>query len=328
MKAMRYLAESRGHILPASDGTVEAAGADLIHFMLQRGFRTKLPNLYQPHDLQHLEHPEWFHPLQRTYRLLSYRAMARQASRVVVMTTPARGTTAARLRVPESKVAVVPWASVMPLYGSAILPRISLDRLGVPERFLLYPAQTWAHKNHIRLAQAVALLRREHDLSVFVVLTGRRNAYWSKIEAEIRALGVEDLVISLGWVDTQVLRSLYQAADALIFPSLYEGWGLPIVEALDVGLPVLCSNITPLQEIALEAALTFDPRNPAAIADAIRAAWSDGALRERLATAGCHRSRAFSWTSTAARFRAHYRDVLGLSPLGDDAALLAAAVPV
>lgn len=327
-KALRYLKESRGHILPASDGTVEAAGVDVIHFMLQRGFRTRLPNLYQPHDLQHLEHPEWFHPLQRTYRRLSYRAMARQASRLVVMTRSARAPTAEKLAVPESKTIVVPWGSVMSLYGDTVLPRDALESLGVPERFMLYPAQTWPHKNHIRLVEAVALLRHRHGLSVCVVLTGRRNAYWSDIENEIRRLGVEDLVISLGWVDTQLLRTLYQSADALIFPSLFEGWGLPIVEALDVGLPVLCSDVTPLSEIALEAAVKFDPLDPAAIADAIRAAWSDPALRDRLSAAGRYRSRVFSWTSTAALFRAHYRDVLGLPPIGDDASLLKAPAPV
>ena len=88
-----------------------------------------------------------------------------------------------------------------------------------------------------------------------------------------------------------MLRSLYAAADALVFPSLYEGWGLPVVEALDVGLPVLCSNISPLREITGDAAARFDPTEPASIAEVIHRLWKDGAERDRLATA----ARATPW---------------------------------
>jgi glycosyltransferase involved in cell wall biosynthesis len=327
-KAVRYLVQGRGRVLPPSDGTAEAAGVDLIHFMQQRGFRTRLPNIYHPHDLQHLYYPEWFHPLQRIYRTLSYRAMARQASRVAVMTTAARAETAAHLKIPESRIIVVPWASVMALYPREPLSTADRADLGVPPRYLLYPAQTWPHKNHILLLRALALLRREYGISIPVVLTGRRTEHWQAVAAEAARLGVDDLVVSLGFVSTGVMRGLYGRAEALIFPSLYEGWGLPVVEALDMGLPVLCSDVSPLSEIVSEAAVRFDPNDPVEVADAMRSLWNDPATRRRLSAAGRRRSKAFSWTATAARFRAHYRDVLGLAPLGDDAALLQEPPPV
>jgi glycosyltransferase involved in cell wall biosynthesis len=321
-KAARYLVQSRGRVLPSSDGTAEAAGAQLIHFMQQRGFRTSLPNIYQPHDLQHLHHPEWFHPLQRAYRRLSYRAMARQASRVAVMTTAARAETAVLLGVPEARIIVVPWASLMSLYPDDPRSKANLRQLGLPARYLLYPAQSWPHKNHLGLVRALALLRAEYGLAVPVVLTGRTTAHWSTVADEAQRIGVDDLIHPLGFVDVGALRQLYQEAEALVFPSLYEGWGLPVVEALEVGLPVLCSEISPLREIAAGAAAHFDPHDPAAIAETVRSVWTDPAERRRLGGAGRRRSRAFSWPRTAALFRAHYRDVLGLEPLGDEAALL------
>ena len=157
-----------------------------------------------------------------------------------------------------------------------------------------------------------------------IVLTGLQNAHWQAVAREIRRLGVNDLVHHLGFVDTNMLRSLYAAADALVFPSLYEGWGLPVVEALDVGLPVLCSNISPLREITGDAAARFDPTEPDSIAEVIHRLWKDGAERDRLATAARGRRGAFSWTATAALFRAHYRAVAGRPPIGEDARLLSA----
>lgn len=326
-KAVHHLLESRGRVLPRSDGTVEAANADAIHFMLPRGFRTDLPNIYQPHDLQHLHHPSRFSLLQRTYRRMSYPAMARQASRVAVMTNTSRAATAADLGIPASKVVVVPWASIMSLYDAPAASRTTVERLGLPGRFLLYPAHTWVHKNHLGLVRALGVLRRDHDLSVPLVLTGARDSHWLDIANEIRRQGVQDLVSALGFVQPQVLRRLYLAADALIFPSLYEGWGQPIVEAFDMGLPVLCSDITPLKEIASDAAFRFAPHDPADIARAISIAWTDRSLLEHLARAGKLRARAFSWETTAALLRAHYRDILGLPPKGRDTELLRAPGP-
>ena len=327
-KAGRYLLESRGHILPVSDGTAEESGADLIHFMQQRGFRTRLPNIYQPHDLQHRHHPQLFHPLQRAYRRLSYAAMSRQASRVAVMTTSARAETAALLGVPLPRVIVVPWASVLSLYAEAPAPRAELDGLGVPARFLLFPSHSWPHKNHLGLLHALAALRRSRGLRIPVVFTGSRTEHWKRVADAIRDLDLADQVISLGFVRTQVLKSLYAEADGLVFPTLYEGWGLPLVEALDVGLPVACSAISPLREIAMDAALLFDPTDPMDMAEAIRVIWTEPAERDRLRTAALARRRAFSWKGTAARFRAHYRDILGLSPLDEDQRLLDSDAPV
>jgi len=319
-KVADYLLDARGRVLPPSDGTVEAAGCDLVHFLRQRGFATALPSVYQPHDLQHLVHPEFFSPLTRAYRRVVYRAMARRAARVAVMTGAGRDEVVRYLPVDPQDVIVVPWASVLSQYP---LPDVPVP--GVPERFLLFPAQTWPHKNHLGLVTALARLRAE-GLDVPVVLTGSLSDHWDAVEQAARAAGVRDLLVPLGFVAPQDLRGLYAAAEGLVFPSLYEGWGLPVLEAFEAGTPVVCSDISPLREIAAGAALTADPRDGTALASAVARLWADAGLRDRLRRDGLARAADFSWVRTARLFRAHYRALLGRA--GEEDRALVAAPPI
>jgi glycosyltransferase involved in cell wall biosynthesis len=110
----------------------------------------------------------------------------------------------------------------------------------------------------------------------------------------------------------------------MVFPSLFEGWGLPLLEALSVGLPLACSNVTCLPMITAGSAELFDPTNPAAIADATATVWQDDGLRERLIVDGGNRADCFSWDHTARMFRACYRLLGGRELSSEDQALLSA----
>ncbi len=322
-----HLIEGRCRVLPGEDPVVRRADPDLVHFMLQRGFRTSRPNVWQPHDLQHVLLPELWHPLNRAYRHIAYRAMARQADRVGVMTSDAVADVRTHLRVPSERIVVVPWASVLslaPATGDSAAPVVAA---GVPDRYLLFPAQTRAHKNHVRLLRALGLLRRE-GLEVPLVLTGRRMGAWPQVAAVIAEEGLCEQVWALDYVDEALLGALYERAQALVFPSLFEGWGLPLVEAFEAGTAVVCSDLSPLREIAAGAAELVDPLDPSSIASGIRRVWEDPEHRERLRTAGRARSAAFSWDWTARRFRAVYRDVLGAKLSGEDRDLLTRSAPV
>ncbi len=323
-KSIAHMWEGRGRVLPAPDPAVEALAPDLIHFMQQRGFRTSRPNIFQPHDLQHEHLPEFFHPLQRAYRRVSYRAMARQADRVSVMTSAVRDEIVRHLAVKPSDVIVVPWGSVWSGPGSsALVPSIP----GVPHRYVLFPAQSWPHKNHEGLVRALAVLRGQ-GCDVPVICTGPRNEHWTAVIELARSLRVDDLLVDLGLVTPEELQALYRGAVALVFPSTYEGWGLPVVEALALGVPVACSAITPLVEIAAGAARLFDPASPESIAGAVRVLWADESERRTLADAARARGAIFSWGRTAEMFRAHYRDVCGRRLSDRDAELLAAPAVV
>ncbi len=314
------------HTLGISDGTIEAAGVDLVHFLLTLGFLTKVPSIYQPHDLQHLHLPDYFPPEEIARRELTYRTFCDRASLVVMMTSWGKEDLVARYGLPEEKVAVVPWGSVLSNYptpSDADLEAIR-NRMRLPERILLFPAQTWPHKNHLGFLDALAVLRDRLGLEVTAICPGKQTEHFAVIQARASELGLSEQVHFPGFVTPLELRALYTMATALVFPSLFEGWGLPVSEALSIGLPVTCSAIPSLLDVAGDAALTFDPNNPDQIADRIARLWNDRPLRQSLAERGRRRSERFTFDHTARLFRAHYRRIVGSRLTDEDRELLAA----
>jgi glycosyltransferase involved in cell wall biosynthesis len=310
--------------VPRSDGTLESAGAQVIHFPLQSAFLTEAPSIYQPWDLQHLHLPEFFSSDVVATRERWYRAFCTQASLIVVATNWARRDLVARYGVTESKVAVIPVPPPIHAYASLSDDAFAVirERLSLPAAFLFYPAQTWKHKNHIRLLEALAAVRDDHGVSIPVICSGRRNDHYPAIASASSRLRLDDSVRFVGYVESDELQALYRGSRALIFPSLFEGWGLPVVEAFASGLPVSCSRATSLPELVADAALTFDAMDPRGIAQAIWRIWTDDALRRELADRGKRRVRGLDWGRTARMYRAHYRSLSGMNLGSDDAALL------
>jgi glycosyltransferase involved in cell wall biosynthesis len=305
-------------VLPLSSGTVERYGADVIHFPIQYGFRTKVPSVYYPSDLQHRHRPEFFAPEERTFRDAVYGAMCRQARLVTAATEWGRRDLIAELALSPQKVAAIslaPVATAYPKPTSDDLARVRRE-YQLPEAFAFYPAQTWPHKNHLGLFEALALLTRR-GIPIPLVCSGRRNDFHPELERRVAALGLDDAVRFLDYVPELELRSLYELATLLVFPSLFEGWGLPILEAFASELPVVCSDIPPLREQTAGAALTFDPEQPESIAATLERAWVDAALREKLRRRGRECARAYSWDRTARVYRAHYRRIAG-RPLAEE----------
>jgi glycosyltransferase involved in cell wall biosynthesis len=317
------------HDLGISDGTIESAGVDVMHFLLTLGFLTRVPTIYQPHDLQHLHLPDFFTPREIARRELTYRTFCERAALVVMMTSWGKQDLVARYGIPPENVAVVPWGSVLSNYPTPSPEDLETVRrqMSLPEKFLLFPAQTWPHKNHLALLDAIALLRDETGLEVTTVCPGKQAEHFARIQARASELGLSDTVRFPGFVTPLELRSLYTIATALIFPSLFEGWGLPVSEALGIGLPVACSAIPSLMDVAGDAALTFDPTRPEEIADSIQRVWTDPALRASLAERGRKRSERFTFDRTARLFRAHYRRI-GRARLTDEDRELLAAPPL
>lgn len=178
-------------------------------------------------------------------------------------------------------------------------PRAFRERHGLPADYLLYPANTWPHKNHARLLEALALLRDRDRLSCPLVLTGARKRGDDDLSRTVDRLGLGKQVFRLDYVPTADLARCYQAAGATVFPSLHEGFGLPVVEAMASGCPVACSNTTSVGEVAGGAAELFDPASVEAIAEAIRRVATDSARRAGLRRAGLARAAEFTWGRTA-----------------------------
>ncbi len=168
----------------------------------------------------------------------------------------------------------------------AVLERLDL-RVG---RFLLYPANFWPHKNHRMLLTAFKMYRaRNPGSELGLVCTGTPNADMECLRDAVARMELEGAVSFPGDVSDEVFTALIQACQALIFPSLYEGFGIPVLEAMARGKPVLCSRVTSLLEVAGDAAVYFDPRKPAEIVRAIEHIDSDAERAERLMHLGYER---------------------------------------
>jgi glycosyltransferase involved in cell wall biosynthesis len=315
--------------LRPSDGTIERAGVDLVHFPFQDALLTEVPSIYQPHDLQHLHLPEMFSPWIRRRREAIYRAHCERAELVVTMTSWGKRDIVEHYGLPAEEVAVVPGGSVLGEYPVPTPEDLAevRSRFSLPESFLIYPAQTWPHKNHRRLLEALARVKDESGVRVPLVCPGRKTEHYSELHGLVRELGLEELTWFPGFVEPLELRSLYEMAIALVFPSRFEGWGLPISEAFDAGVPVACSTATGLPDVVGDAALTFDPDDTKQIADEVLRLWRDPELRATLGERGKRRAEQFSFDHTARLFRAHYRRI-GQRPLSEEDRILLASPPL
>jgi glycosyltransferase involved in cell wall biosynthesis len=262
-------------------------GADVVHFPLTIELpRTGLPKVVTLHDVQHVDLPELFPRAERALRSALWHRSLRRAQRVIATTAFVRDRAVAKLGLDAERVRVVP---------------LGLDhdvlRPGAVERepFLLYPARPWRHKNHARLYEAFAQVRRERP-ELRLVLTGGGDFGAVPEGVDVR-----------GHLTQAELVSLLQRASALVFPSLYEGFGLPPLEAMACGCPVVCSNAGALPETVGGAARLFDPHDPQAIADAVL-----DVLGEPMpwVERGLAQAERFSWSETARLTDAVYGELL------------------
>ncbi len=316
--------ETPNIFVPESDGFYEALGVDLLHFPHQRFIRCSLPTIFNPHDLQHLQFPQFFSKEDAAWREAIYRAGCSHAQAIAAESRWVKGDIVRRYHVDARKVYAILRGSPTQLYDQTtgkILAKAK-RKFRLPEAFAFYPAQTWAHKNHIRLLEALRLLRDRDGLAIHLVCTGKKNSFWPQIEARIRKLKLDNQVNFLGFVSPSELRAIYHLAEFLVFPSLFEGGGFPITEAFQEGAPVACSCATSLPEYGGDAVLLFDPTSTESMAQALRRMSADARLRETLRQRGSGRIRLFEWERTARTYQALYRKVGGRPLSREDCALL------
>ena len=313
---LRWLLDMLGNPtlkLSSSDGTIEAAGVDVMHFTHQSAFRTKVPSIYHPWDLQHLHLPEYFTRQQRSTRNFKYREFCNQAQFVPVGSEWMKTEIINHFRLDETKVKVIPMAPPVDAYPAPTNKDIEQTRrkFSLSEPFIFYPAQTWAHKNHLGLLKALYIYQKQHNFRPFLVCSGSTNDYFPTIRRKMKRLKLASQVKFIGFISPLELQCLYRLCRFMIFPSKYEGWGLPVTEAMRIGVPLACSKLTILKEHAGSASLFFDPDQPQEIANTIYRLWTDAALREKLSAQGQQIAARFSWQKTAQIFRAYYRLISG-----------------
>ena len=296
-----------------SDGFWESFSPDVIHFPYQSYTQTDRPTVFNPHDLQHVHLPQLFTEDERARRETLYAQACQLAAAVAVTSGFVKNDIVRQYGIPADRVHVIWWGSPSAAYQVASDDDTAhvLEKHDLPDRFAIYPAQTWPHKNHGKLLEALHLLRTRHNVIVPLVCTGARNDDHAQLTEQVSRLKLGDQVRFLGWVDEHDLMALYRAAEMMIVPTLFEAISFPVFEAFAEGVAVACSAVTSLPEQVGDAALLFDPHDVEAIATVILQLHQDEALRRRLVARGHERLKRFSWTTTAKQYRALYRNVAG-----------------
>ncbi len=177
--------------------------------------------------------------------------------------------------------------------------RVLADKYGLRDPFVLSVARLQARKNIPRILQAFDRFRKESRSELKLVLAGKKSWTSEEVNPLIDSLGLRPHIVELGYVPHADLPFLYSGAAMLVFPSLWEGFGLPVIEAMACGTPVVTSNVSSLPEVAGGAAVLVDPNSVDEISDGMRRILDDGALREDLCARGRKRAEAFTWERTA-----------------------------
>jgi glycosyltransferase involved in cell wall biosynthesis len=292
-----------------SDGFLEQLRADVVHFPYVAHYEHgSLPAVLTIHDLQHRHFPQFFSTSHLAWREEAYPAAMSHATLVVADSAFVRDDIVKQYGVPAEKVVAIPLASSLQFHERPTREFCEQlrSRWQLPDAFALYPAMTNEHKNHARLLDAVAQLRDKGRV-IHVICSGRQDHVWPSIATRLRELRLEGQVRFTGFIRTQELLALYHLAQFVVFPSLFEGAGLPVLEAMEQGVPVTCSSIPPLREYAADAALYFDPQHTGDIERALDRMVSDSALREELREGGRRRALLFTPREMARRHHVVYR---------------------
>lgn len=269
---------------------------DILHMSYTAPLWSATPVVLTVHDICYVTNPEWFS--ERDLRVLTAQVprSIRKAAHVITDSRDARSQIIEHYAVPEDRITAIPigpGSGAAPIDAAAA--KAELESLGVPagRSYILAVGNLQPRKNLVRLLQAFKELR-----DVDLVVVGPRH--YRADDAVQAAAGVTDRVHFTGYVTDRQLAAAYRCATVFVFPSLYEGFGLPALEAMAHGVPIASSNAGSLPEVCGEAAVFFDPHSVEEMSQAIDHLLNDAALRERLAAAGTARLKDFSWQKTAA----------------------------
>lgn len=269
---------------------------------------TRTPSVVTVHDLAFIRFTQTFRAYNRAYLDFATRLSVRRAARVLVVSEHTRREVVGMLGVPPEKVVVTPNAvrdHFRPPERAAL--EAFRAQKGLPERFVLYVGTLEPRKNLTTLLEAYATVARSHDAPLIV--GGGKGWLYDAVFKRVEELGLRERVQFVGYVEEEELPLWYAAANVFVFPSIYEGFGMPPLEAMACGTPVIASNSSSLPEVVGDAGITVPPHDPAGFAEAIDRVLSDAELRQELRERGLAQARRFSWRTTAERTLAAYQDV-------------------
>ena len=285
-------------LAPVGGSLLSKLQADLLFcpFTAPFFFDAIVPTVSVVYDLQHVYYPQFLSPAEIEERDRNFRKAIRVSSRVVCISEYVRGTVLNATGMDPERLKTIHILLPRRLANPKEDVRSKvLEKWGLTSgQYLFYPANFWLHKNHEMLLTAFAIFRsKQRDSGLKLVLTGASGARAEYVRTAAAEMGISDHVLFLGYVPEEELSALLYSCAALIFPSLFEGFGMPLLEAMAAGKPILCANSTSLPEVAGDAALFFDARKPGEIAAAIARFENEPELRLDLAAKSAKRLSAF-----------------------------------
>jgi len=287
---------------------------DLLHVQYTAPLACPVPVVVSVHDISFLEHPEYF-PWQRALQLrITVKRTMEGAARVLTPSEFSRTTILQSYKLDPARVQVVPIA-VSPIFRPMAqeVAKASVNgRFGFSEPFVVTVGDLQPRKNQLGLIEAFERLLTENpNLPHHLVIVGKDTWFSSRVHARATQSPFASRIHFTGWVTDEDLVQLYNASDLLAFPSFYEGFGLPILEAMACGRAVVCSNTSAMPEVADSAALLFNPAETGEVVRAMRDLLLDSELRARMERLGQQRASLFTWERTARRTLEIYYEVAG-----------------
>jgi len=273
-----------------------------------------VPTVLTVHDMIFKLFPEHQKRLNYWYLNATMPLYCRRADAIITVSESSKRDIVTHYRLDPAKVTVI-YEAAAPEFEPA--PQAAVDevrkRYRLPERFMIHVGTIEPRKNLTRLIEVLQRLRAE-GLAIPLVVVGSKGWLYDEFFARLEELDVRDSVHFPGYVPSADLPVLYSAAAAAIMPSVYEGFGLPVLEAMACGTPMIASQSSSLPELGGEAARYFDPYDLEGMAGAIRAVWTDTGLRAQMREQGLAQAAKFSWDRAAQETLAVYRAVSGLDP--------------
>ncbi len=261
--------------------------------------------------------PETFPLKQRLVFSIAFSRIPGQADAIIVPSEAVKEDVVRYLKVDRGRIMVIPWGCeerFRPSGDPESLERVK-RKYDLPARYILFLGILQHRKNLTTLLQAFSLLLAEQPGSdLKLVLAGGRGWRSEEVFQAVKTLGLQDRVLFPGFVEEEDLPDLYRGALLFVYPSLYEGFGLPILEAMASGIPVIASNTSSMPEVAGDAAILVDPHQPEAFAGAMASVLSNGGLHEELRRKGIARARHFSWEAVARKTLQAYASLGGREP--------------
>ena len=286
----------------------------LLHVQYTAPLFCPVPVVASVHDVSFLEHPDYFTPFRALQLRCTVSRTVKSAARVITPSEFSKRRILSSYRLPEDKVVVLPngVASTFRQLSRESAQHWVLESFGLFAPFILTVGDLAPRKNHAGLIRAFDQLVRAHpQLPHQLVIVGKENWRASAVHAAAKQSSVADRIHFTGFVSDEGLLRLYGACDIFVYPSFYEGFGLPILEAMACGRAVACSNTSAMPEVADSAAILFNPNSVDEIVLAMRDLLLNPELRQRMERLGAQRAATFSWETTAGKTLELYYAVAG-----------------